>query len=49
MEVHHVAQTAVRESRAENGDVVLVRPVVNGSFVIDLLAQSCDDLARGPV
>ena len=49
MEVQHVAETAVCQSRAEDGDVVLPRPVVDGPFVVDLLAQAVDHLTRRPV
>lgn len=38
MEVEHVAEAAVRERRAEDGDVVLVGPVVDAALVVDLLA-----------
>ena len=49
VEVEHVAQAAVGECGAEDGDVVLPRPVVDGPLVVDLLAQAVDDLARRPV
>lgn len=37
VEVEHVAKAAVRQGRAEDGDVVLVRPVVDGPLVVDFL------------
>ena len=49
VEVEHVPKAAVRQGRAEDGDVVLVRPVVDGPLVVDLLAQAVDDLGRGPL
>jgi len=38
VEVKHVAQRAVRDRRAVHGDVVLVRPVVDRVWMVDLLA-----------
>lgn len=49
VEVQHVPQTAVCERGTENGNVVLVRPIVHALLVIYLLAQAMDDLAGGPV
>lgn len=49
MEVKHVTQTAVCQGRAEDGDVVLVRPVIDGALIVDLLTQTVDDFRRGPV
>lgn len=37
VEVEHVAKAAVRQGRAEDRDVILVRPVVDGPLVVDLL------------
>lgn len=49
MEVQHVAETAVCQRWAEDGNVVLPRPVVDGSLVVDFLAEPVDDLAWCPV
>jgi hypothetical protein len=49
VEEQHVAQAAVCQRRAEDGDVVLPRPVVDGSLVVDLLAQPMYNLAWRPV
>lgn len=44
MEVEHVTDGAISDTRAEHRDVVLVAPVVNGVLVVDLLTESSDDL-----
>lgn len=49
VEVEHVAEAAVGEGRAEDGDVVLVGPVVDRGGVVNILAEAVDDLGRGPV
>lgn len=48
VEIEHIAQAPISEGRAEDGDVVLVSPVVNRAWVVNLLAKTVDDLARGP-
>lgn len=47
-EVHHVTKGTIGDSRAENGNVVLVRPVVDGVLVVDGLAKTIDDTAGSP-
>mmetsp|Transcript_7044 Transcript_7044/g.14144 ORF Transcript_7044/g.14144 Transcript_7044/m.14144 type:complete len:398 (+) Transcript_7044:309-1502(+) len=47
-EVEHVANAAVSDRRAIDGNVVLVGPVVNRLRVVDLLTKAVDHLARGP-
>lgn len=49
VEVEHVAQTAVRDGWTEDGNVVLVGPVIYRSLVVDLFAQSVNDLGGRPV
>lgn len=49
VEVQHVAQAAVGQGRAEDGNVVLPGPVVDRVLVVDLLAQAVDHLAWRPV
>ena len=49
VEVEHVAQAAIGQGGAEDGDVVLPGPVVDRLLVVDLLAQTVDHLARRPV
>ncbi len=49
VEVEHITYTPVCEGGAEDGDVVLIAPVVDAPLVVDLLAQTVDDLAGGPV
>ena len=48
VEVEHVAEGAVGEGGAEDGDAVAVRPVEDGGFVGDFGAEAGDDGARGP-
>ena len=48
MEIKHVSDRPVGESRTEYGDLVLGRPVVNGALVLDLLSQPLDHLRGGP-
>ena len=48
VEVEHVAEGAVREGGAEDGDAVAVRPVEDRGLVGDLGAQAGDDGAGGP-
>lgn len=48
VEEEHVAETAVRQGGAEDGDVVAVGPVVDRGRVVDLLAEPADELARRP-
>lgn len=48
VKVEHIAQAPVRQGRAEDGDIVLGRPIADGRLVIDLPAQPADDLARRP-
>ena len=43
VEVHHVSQGPVGQTRAEHRDVVPVAPVVHGVFVVDLLPQAVDN------
>jgi len=49
VEVQHVAQAAIRQRRAEDGNVVFPGPVVDRALVVDRLAQTVNDLARRPV
>ena len=49
VEVEHVAETAVGEGGTEDGDVVLVGPVADRGRVVDLFAETMDDLAGCPV
>ena len=49
VEVQHVAETAVCQSRAEDRDVVLPRPVVDGPLVVDLFTETMNYLTRRPV
>lgn len=46
--MQHVTQTTVCKGGTKDGDVVLVGPVKDRRFIIDFLAQSCDDCARCP-
>lgn len=39
VEIHHVAQTAVGQRWTEDRNLVLGRPIVDGRFVVDALAQ----------
>ena len=48
VEVEHVAEGAVGEGGAEDGDGVFVGPVADGGFVGDFLAEARDDGAGGP-
>ena len=48
MEVEHVAEGAVGEGGAEDGDGVAVGPVEDGRFVGDFGAEAGDDGAGGP-
>ena len=48
VEVEHVAEGAVGEGGAEDGDAVAGRPVEDGAVVGDFRAQAGDDGARGP-
>ena len=48
VEVEHVAQGAVGEGGAEDGDGVSVGPVEDGGLVGDFGAEAGDDGARGP-
>lgn len=49
VEVQHVAQGAVRQRRAKDGDVVFPRPVIYRALVVDLLTKAVDHLAGRPV
>ena len=49
MKVQHVAQASVCQRRAKHWNIVLPCPVVDGSLVVDLLAQTVDDFAWCPV
>lgn len=49
VKVQHIAQAAVGERRTENGNVVLVGPVIDGALVIDFLAETVDNFGRRPV
>mmetsp|Transcript_9402 Transcript_9402/g.24335 ORF Transcript_9402/g.24335 Transcript_9402/m.24335 type:complete len:310 (+) Transcript_9402:40-969(+) len=49
LKVYHVANRAVSESRAEDGDAVLGSPVVDGVLVCDALAHLCDHLRWCPI
>ena len=49
MEVEHVAETAISEGGAEDGDVVAVGPIADAFFVVDFFAQAVDHTGRGPV
>ena len=49
VKVEHVAETAVGEGRAEDGDGVLSGPVADGALVVDLEAETVDELAGCPV
>ena len=48
VEVEHVAEGAVGEGGAEDGDGVFVGPVADGGFVVNFPAQARDDGAGGP-
>lgn len=48
MEVEHVAEGAVGEGGAEDGDGVPLGPVEDGGVVCDFGAEARDDGARGP-
>ena len=48
MEVEHVAERAVGEGGAEDGDRVLVGPVEDGRLVVDFGAEAGDDRAGRP-
>lgn len=48
MEEEHIAKTSVSESRAENGYVVFVGPVINRPLIVDFLTEPMDDFAGSP-
>mmetsp|Transcript_96514 Transcript_96514/g.268227 ORF Transcript_96514/g.268227 Transcript_96514/m.268227 type:complete len:213 (+) Transcript_96514:422-1060(+) len=48
VEVEHVANGTIGDSRAEEGDVVSVRPITHRLRVVDLLAEAMDHLRRCP-
>ena len=45
----YVTDSTVGESWTVDGDVVVVAPVVDAVWVVDLLAEALYHLARGPV
>jgi hypothetical protein len=49
MEIQHIPQTPIRQGRTEDGNIVLIRPVVNRPHVVNLFPQSVNDLGRRPV
>lgn len=49
VEVEHIAQAPIRDGGAEDWDVVLVRPVIDGAFIVDLLPEAVDHLGGRPV
>lgn len=49
MEIEHIAQRTIGQAGAEDGNVILPSPIVNGFDVIDLLSQSCDQFRWRPL